>query len=88
MQGGKSQVCVKKKSKIAHSCFRAKAIDLKTIFVLTKTNFFFTVFGFFSTLPNTQTINVIDLFFSNELPLKNWAMITHFTLYLFFKAFF
>ena len=41
-------------------------------------NIFLTFFAFFSTLPSTQTIKVIDLIFFNELALKNWAMNMHF----------
>ena len=48
------------------------------IFVVNKTKIFFTFFylflAFFSTLPSTQTIKVIDLIFFNELALKNWAL--------------
>ena len=45
-----------------------------------KYNIFFTFFkAFFSTLPSTQTIKVIDLiFFFNELALKNWPINMHF----------
>ena len=32
---------------------------------------------FFSILPSTQTIKVIDLIFFDELALKNWAMNMH-----------
>ena len=39
--------------------------------------FFLLFFAFFSTLPSTQTIKVIDLIFFNELALKNWAMNMH-----------
>ena len=47
-------------------------------------NFFFffifltLFFDIFSNFPSTQTIEVIDLIFFNELTLKNWAMNMHF----------
>ena len=48
----------------------------------TKKLFFFSFLNlflaFFSTLPSTQTIKVIDLIFFNDLALANWAMQMHF----------
>jgi len=47
-------------------CFKQKKI------------FFSPFLTFFSTLPGTQTIKVIDLIFFNELAMINWAMNMHF----------
>ena len=89
----KSLVCVKNILK-AHNFFRTKATDLKNyifekplknwcrnmrhtlIFVLNQKNI--CLFVFFSTLPSTQTIKVIDLIFFQWAGLENWALNMHF----------